>query len=44
MKFSVIITLLNSHPGQPRDSEVVRRHADSFAFPAFQRRLAAVFA
>ncbi len=25
----------------PRDSEVVRRHADSFAFPAFQRRLAA---
>ena len=26
----------------PRDSEVVRRHADSFAFPAFQRRLAAV--
>jgi len=28
----------------PRDSEVVRRHADSFAFPAFQRRLAAVLA
>lgn len=26
----------------PRDSEVVRRHADSFAFPAFQRRFAAV--
>ncbi len=26
----------------PRDSEVVRRHAESFAFPAFQRRLAAV--
>ncbi len=26
----------------PRDSEVVRRHAASFAFPAFQRRLAAV--
>jgi phosphatidylinositol alpha-1,6-mannosyltransferase len=26
---------------QPRDSEVVRRHADSFAFPAFTRRLAA---
>jgi glycosyltransferase involved in cell wall biosynthesis len=26
----------------PRDSEVVRRHADSFAFPAFTRRLAAV--
>ena len=25
----------------PRDSEVVRRHADSFAFPSFQRRLAA---
>jgi glycosyltransferase involved in cell wall biosynthesis len=25
----------------PRDSEVVRRHASSFAFPAFQRRLAA---
>ena len=25
----------------PRDSEVVRRHADTFAFPAFQRRLAA---
>jgi glycosyltransferase involved in cell wall biosynthesis len=24
----------------PRDSEVVRRHADTFAFPAFQRRLA----
>jgi glycosyltransferase involved in cell wall biosynthesis len=26
---------------RPRDSEVVRRHAASFAFPAFQRRLAA---
>jgi glycosyltransferase involved in cell wall biosynthesis len=26
---------------QPRDSEVVRRHVDSFAFPVFQRRLAA---
>jgi len=26
---------------RPRDSEVVRRHADSFAFPAFRRRLAA---
>ena len=26
----------------PRDSEVVRRHADAFAFPAFMRRLAAV--
>jgi phosphatidylinositol alpha-1,6-mannosyltransferase len=25
----------------PRDSEVVRRHADSFAFPAFTARLAA---
>lgn len=25
----------------PRDSEVVRRHADSFAFPTFARRLAA---
>lgn len=25
----------------PRDSEVVRRHADSFAFPSFTRRLAA---
>lgn len=25
----------------PRDSEVVRRHADSFAFPVFTRRLAA---
>lgn len=25
----------------PRDSEIVRRHADTFAFPAFQRRLAA---
>lgn len=25
----------------PRDSEVVRRHVDSFAFPAFARRLAA---
>lgn len=25
----------------PRDSEVVRRHADSFAFPTFTRRLAA---
>lgn len=24
----------------PRDSEIVRRHADSFAFPAFVRRLA----
>ena len=28
----------------PRDSGVVRRHADSFAFPAFQRRLAAALA
>jgi glycosyltransferase involved in cell wall biosynthesis len=28
----------------PRDSEVVRRHADSFAFPAFSRRLAAALA
>jgi phosphatidylinositol alpha-1,6-mannosyltransferase len=28
----------------PRDSEVVRRHADSFAFPAFTRRLAAALA
>lgn len=28
----------------PRDSEVVRRHAGSFAFPAFTRRLAAVLA
>jgi phosphatidylinositol alpha-1,6-mannosyltransferase len=28
----------------PRDSEVVRRHADSFAFPAFVRRLAAALA
>ncbi len=27
----------------PRDSEVVRRHADSFAFSAFTRRLAAAF-
>ena len=26
----------------PRDSGVVRRHAASFAFPAFQRRLAAI--
>jgi len=26
---------------RPRDSEVVRRHAASFAFPVFQRRLAA---
>jgi len=26
----------------PRDSEVVRRHVDTFAFPAFTRRLAAV--
>ncbi len=26
----------------PRDSEIVRRHVDSFAFPAFTRRLAAV--
>ncbi len=26
----------------PRDSEVVRRHAESFAFPTFQRRLAAI--
>lgn len=24
----------------PRDSEVVRRHAASFAFPVFQKRLA----
>ncbi|MEJ1971696.1 MAG: glycosyltransferase family 4 protein [Lacunisphaera sp.] len=28
----------------PRDSEVVRRHADSFAFPAFTRRLATALA
>jgi phosphatidylinositol alpha-1,6-mannosyltransferase len=28
----------------PRDSEVVRRHADSFAFPAFVRRLAEALA
>ncbi len=28
----------------PRDSGVVRRHADSFAFPAFTRRLAAALA
>lgn len=28
----------------PRDSEIVRRHADAFAFPAFQRRLAAALA
>jgi phosphatidylinositol alpha-1,6-mannosyltransferase len=28
----------------PRDSEVVRRHAGTFAFPAFQRRLAAALA
>ena len=28
----------------PRDSEVVRRHADTFAFPAFTRRLAAALA
>lgn len=28
----------------PRDSEVVRRHADAFAFPAFRRRLAAALA
>jgi len=28
----------------PRDSEVVRRHADSFAFPAFTQRLAAALA
>jgi phosphatidylinositol alpha-1,6-mannosyltransferase len=28
----------------PRDSEVVRRHAATFAFPAFQRRLAAALA
>lgn len=28
----------------PRDSEVVRRHAESFAFPAFQQRLAAALA
>ncbi len=28
----------------PRDSEVVRRHADSFAFPAFTRRLVATLA
>ncbi len=26
----------------PRDSEVVRRHAGTFAFPVFQRRLAAI--
>lgn len=26
----------------PRDSKIVRRHADTFAFPAFQRRLAAL--
>jgi len=29
---------------QPRDSEVVRRHAASFAFPAFTHRLAAALA
>jgi glycosyltransferase involved in cell wall biosynthesis len=28
----------------PRDSEVVRRHADTFAFPAFTRHLAAALA
>jgi glycosyltransferase involved in cell wall biosynthesis len=28
----------------PRDSEVVRRHAGTFAFPVFQRRLAAALA
>ncbi len=28
----------------PRDSEVVRRHAAAFAFPVFQRRLAAALA
>lgn len=28
----------------PRDSEVVRRHAESFAFPAFSQRLAAALA
>lgn len=28
----------------PRDSEVVRRHAESFAFPAFTRRLATALA
>ncbi|HEX2860151.1 MAG TPA: glycosyltransferase family 4 protein [Lacunisphaera sp.] len=28
----------------PRDSAVVRRHAESFAFPAFQQRLAAALA
>ena len=28
----------------PRDSKVVRRHADSFAFPAFTQRLAAALA
>jgi phosphatidylinositol alpha-1,6-mannosyltransferase len=28
----------------PRDSEVVRRHVDTFAFPAFQRRLGAALA
>ena len=28
----------------PRDSEVVRRHVDAFAFPAFERRLAASLA
>jgi phosphatidylinositol alpha-1,6-mannosyltransferase len=26
----------------PRDSEVVRQHAATFAFPVFQRRLAAI--
>jgi phosphatidylinositol alpha-1,6-mannosyltransferase len=25
----------------PRDADAVRRHADSFAFPTFTRRLAA---
>ncbi|HEY8995651.1 MAG TPA: glycosyltransferase family 4 protein [Lacunisphaera sp.] len=28
----------------PRNSEIVRRHAESFAFPAFQQRLAAALA
>jgi phosphatidylinositol alpha-1,6-mannosyltransferase len=37
---AAVIELVRS----PRDSEVVRQHADSFAFPAFQRRLAAAFA
>jgi phosphatidyl-myo-inositol dimannoside synthase len=35
-----LVTAVDDLVRHPRDSEVVRRHADTFAFPAFTRRLA----